>query len=267
MADIKLYVMDNGSMIGPRHFIVSTFGPDGKPDMAPTIETPFYTCLVDHPDGKILFDCACHMDEARQNPFILQGMKATGKCSEENTPMATLAKLGVKPEDIKYVVASHLHADHSGYIDKFPNAEIVVAEQEFTNSVKEYALGISRSEPDIKYWIDCKLKWKLIPAEPKVSELLPGVDIINFGPGHNHGMLGMEVHLKKDGNIIICGDCIYNSENIGPNGVDPGMILDPDGYHKTIEYILKKAKEDNAQFWMGHDQKQHDEICAKGVYE
>jgi carboxyl-terminal processing protease len=35
-------------------------------------------------------------------------------------------KIGLTPDDIKYVVVGHLHLDHGGNVGKFPNSTIVV---------------------------------------------------------------------------------------------------------------------------------------------
>ena len=45
-----------------------------------------------------------------------------------------LQKIGLKPDDIKYVVPSHLHLDHGGNVGKFPNSTIVVQKDEIQNA-------------------------------------------------------------------------------------------------------------------------------------
>ena len=48
---------------------------------------------------------------------------------------AQLQKIGLSPDDIKYVVASHMHLDHGGNVAKFPNSTIVLQKDEI-----EYAM-------------------------------------------------------------------------------------------------------------------------------
>ena len=43
---------------------------------------------------------------------------------------AQLAKVGLKTEDIKYVVLGHMHLDHAGNMAKFPNATFVIQNDE-----------------------------------------------------------------------------------------------------------------------------------------
>ncbi|MBR2667352.1 MAG: N-acyl homoserine lactonase family protein [Oscillospiraceae bacterium] len=253
---MKAYVLKNGTLIGPRKGIID----DCPDDPSITIATPIYCVLFEHPDGYILFDAACHDDAARQSPFILNALDM----KEEEKLLNRLAEINVKPEDIKYVILSHMHADHSGYIEKFPNAEIYVSDREFRNTVKDYALGVSRSGPDVEYWISCKLNWKLIPDEEKTLELAEGITILNLGSGHSYGMLGLLAQLPKTGKILIVGDAIYTSENLGPPVKLPGIIQDPVGYQTTVDYVTDLAKKENAQIWFGHDIEQYKNFIASG---
>ena len=63
MANTKLYVLDNGRMKMDKNFMVAMHNPatvDNPNPPAEFVEFPIYTVLIDHPDGKILFDTACH---------------------------------------------------------------------------------------------------------------------------------------------------------------------------------------------------------------
>ena len=40
-----------------------------------------------------------------------------------------LAKIDVKPEQIKYVGISHYHADHTGQIASFPKATLLIGQR------------------------------------------------------------------------------------------------------------------------------------------
>lgn len=52
--------------------------------------------------------------------------------------MEQLKRIGIAPEDIRYVVLSHLHSDHTGAIGRFPHATHVVQRQEY-----EYAFTLT----------------------------------------------------------------------------------------------------------------------------
>src|SRR5262245_12914912 len=68
--------------------------------------------LVKGPAGRnVLVDSGCYRDK-----FVKQiGIKDFIKPSE------TLAKLGLKPEDISDLIITHMHWDHADGMDLFPN--------------------------------------------------------------------------------------------------------------------------------------------------
>ena len=259
MSNIKGYVLDNGRLKGPKQGLVASAGPDEMN------EIQMYTILLKHPEGYVLFDSACHGDEKRMAPFMLDSVFI----NEEDRLLNRLAAIDVTPEDVNYVVLSHMHSDHTGYIECFPNAEICVSDSEFTGIVKEFALGVGVNDRDVGYWIPLKLKWKLIPDDVKTFELFDGITILNFGPGHSYGMLGMLVDFQKTGKVIIASDAIHSHENVGPPIDPPGSLVSDEGYHKTIEYIFELAKKENAAVWYGHDLDQFSGMVksTEGFYE
>ena len=256
---MQVYVLFNGVLKGGKQGMVASAGPD-----EPAV-LPVYTVLIKHPDGYVLYDAACHDEKERQDPFIFGSLHM----KEEERLLNRLAEINVTPEEIKYIVLSHMHADHSGYIEQFPNAEIYVSENEFTYSIKDYALGVSKSEGDIAFWIERKLNWKLLPDEEKIIKLLDGVTIYNFGCGHSYGMLGLLLDLPKTGKVLVVSDAVYLAENLGPPRQLPGMIQDEESYLRSLDYIETLVKDLNATIWYGHDIEQNETLIksTEGYYE
>lgn len=259
MSSIKGYVLDCGRINGPKSAIIA----DAKPDE--TQEIPVYSVFLKHPEGNVLFDAGLHRDEKRQAPFIFN----SAIVKDEDNIVKRLAGIGVSPEDINYIVLSHMHADHSGYIEKFPNAEICISEREFTYAIKDYALGTNQDSADIEYWIECKLKWKLIPDTEKEFELFPGITILNFGPGHSFGMLGLLISFEKAGKVILTADTCYMRQHIEPPRAVSGIVHNADGYNSTLDRIAELAEKENAQIWFGHDLEQFNSLTksTEGFYE
>jgi glyoxylase-like metal-dependent hydrolase (beta-lactamase superfamily II) len=257
---MKLYILENGKLVGPKTNSVA----DADPTEMQT--APIWSALIRHEDGLLLLDAGCHTDEKRQHPMIFKDFSMRPEDRMENR----LAALGVSPADICGVVVSHLHADHSGYLELFKNAEFFVHEDEFTQRVKRYALddASAGSNGDIAFWISLGLKWTLIPRDEPERELLPGVRILNFGPGHSFGMLGLLLELPKTGKILIAGDAVYNRENVGPPVRLPGNLCDREGFIRTVERIVLRAKDEGAMLWYGHDEAQFAELIksTEGCY-
>jgi len=81
---------------------------------------PIYTYLIEHPKGLVLVDTGQSYAMRDENTVM----------EEQDTIINKLAVLGYKPDDIKYVVMSHLHLDHSGYMNDFPNSTFIVRKEE-----------------------------------------------------------------------------------------------------------------------------------------
>ncbi|MBM7705888.1 glyoxylase-like metal-dependent hydrolase (beta-lactamase superfamily II) [Chryseomicrobium aureum] len=273
----KLYVMDNGRMRMDKNWMIAMHNPATITNpTAPTefVEFPVYTVLIDHPEGKILFDTAC-------NPNSMGPEGRWGQATQQMFPIDMpeacylhnrLGELGVHPKDIKYVVASHLHLDHAGCLELFTNAQIIVHEDEFNGTLQTYARNQKEGAyvwGDIDAWIKNNLQWNTIKRSEDRLQLLPGVEVLNFGSGHAWGMLGLRIDMPETGGIILASDAIYTAESFGPPVKPPGILYDSVGYNATVERIRKLAKETNSQVWFGHDANQFANFrkSTEGYYE
>ncbi|NLM21668.1 MAG: N-acyl homoserine lactonase family protein [Peptococcaceae bacterium] len=256
---MKLYVMVNGIATGmPREALVSSGAPLDPNDV---VSIPTTTYLIDHPDGLVLYDTGW----TQRSPH-------KGAIHSEKNIVDCLAKLGVRPSDIKYVICSHLHLDHAGCLEFFKDSVILVSESEFTNVAKLYMLdqlGPHYVKKDIEEWIRIGLKWRLIGDEGKVVDFLDGIKILSYGPGHSFGMLALLVQLSKTGNVILTSDAIYCRRNLGPPIRLPGVIRDSEGCEQIIKNLIQRAQDYNAQLWYGHDMEQFKALKKfdQGYYE
>ncbi|WP_152985592.1 AhlS family quorum-quenching N-acyl homoserine lactonase [Brevibacillus choshinensis] len=277
MSKSKLFVLDTGRMQMDKGFMVAMHNPASVLNPNPPaefVEFPVYAVLIDHPDGKILFDTGCNpegMGEKGRWPKGVQQLFPLAM-SEECYLINRLAQLRVRPEDIKYVVASHLHLDHAGCLEMFTNATIIVHENELSNTMKTYAINKDMGAyvwADIDAWVKNGLNWKTIRPKDEEVQLVDGVKILNFGAGHAWGMLGLHVELPGSGGIILASDAVYSAENYGPPIKIPGIIYDSVGFTSTVERIKAYAERTNSQVWFGHDNDQFAKFIksTEGFYE
>jgi len=238
------------------------------------IEFPIYAVYVDHPDGKIVFDTGCNPNamgpngrwpEPTQNAFPFIG-------GEECYLPHRLEQLNVGPDDIRYVVVSHLHLDHAGCLEYFRKSQIIVHDDELSGALKLYAmhqrLGAYIWE-DIDAWIRNELHWWPVQRDEGDLPLVDGVTILNFGSGHAFGMLGLHVQLPETGGVILASDAIYCSQNYGPPVKPSGILYDSLGYLRTVERIRRLAGATKSQVWFGHDAEQFATLIksTEGYYE
>jgi glyoxylase-like metal-dependent hydrolase (beta-lactamase superfamily II) len=234
------------------------------------VEIPVCAYLLEISKGYILYDTGCHEREATieadadtPSPYVF----SPGQLLPER-----LIKLGVSPEDVKYVVISHLHCDHAGYLYLFRNAEVIVADAEFTGAMRLYGLRGFGAGPyktqDFDAFLNNVTNWRLLENDETEFEICPGVTAVNFGAGHAFGMLGFFIELPKSGNLLLCSDALYRSDNLGPPIKPPGLIYDSLGYVRSANFIARYAKKHNAKIIFGHDTQQFTElISGGGVFE
>src|SRR5881396_1492883 len=126
-AGMRLYAFSSGALTVPKNFLQA-----GAP--ATQVQVPVGFFVVRHPKGNVLFDTG-------NNDRIITDDKYWGTWMGMN-PVRTpdvaidtqLAKIGLKPDDIKYVVVGHMHLDHGGNIAKFPKSMLVVQKDEIRNA-------------------------------------------------------------------------------------------------------------------------------------
>ena len=88
---------------------------------------PYFFFLVEHPDGRVLFDTGAH---PKWKGSDAEGGGIAVVVGEDDDVVSRLSTLEVRPEEIEHVVVSHLHFDHAGGLQFFPHATVYVQETE-----------------------------------------------------------------------------------------------------------------------------------------
>jgi glyoxylase-like metal-dependent hydrolase (beta-lactamase superfamily II) len=227
-----------------------------NPDVKPRWFTvPFMMVIIKHPEaGWILWDMGSRVDSAESWPkHITALLKYEG--TEEHRIERQLAKLGLKPEDISYVILSHLHMDHSGNIHTFKDtAEFFVSKAEMKHAS---ALVMNSTDPASYGWYikeDVLCPVKKYHYIERDTEIFPGITLITLA-GHTPGGLGCILELES-GTKILTGDSVYVEQTF--NGVLPGILEDTTAYHESIRKIKDYQKEYGAEIWFAHDPKQYE---------
>src|SRR5678815_2129968 len=106
MPDVRVHALCTGYIELDRASMVSDLAP-GQPWTVPVM-----SFLVDHPRGRLLFDTGVHC-QARIDPVGRLGAervkRLTVKSGEGDDVVPQLARLGLQPDDVRYVANSHLH--------------------------------------------------------------------------------------------------------------------------------------------------------------
>jgi len=99
-----------------------------------SLTTPVPVYLIEHPEGVVLVDTGLNHTFVK-NPEEygaphLAGMVEGANIKDGQDTISQLASAGYEPDDVDYVVLTHLHFDHTGYIDEFPDAEFIIQQEE-----------------------------------------------------------------------------------------------------------------------------------------
>ncbi|WP_313804704.1 N-acyl homoserine lactonase family protein [Sphingobium sp.] len=118
---------------------------------------------------------------------VTRRLKVNGTRGGHQALREELAKEGLKPEDIQYIILTHLHFDHADNLDLFPDACVVVQRAELMAAIDPVP------SQRIYYWrstIDNLLARKR-PGQLRLVEgdtdLLPGIRLL-YVPSHTEGM-------------------------------------------------------------------------------
>lgn len=226
-------------------------------------ESPISCFLIENDNGLVLFDTGAHPDAMTERWDAENRRKTPVEFTGNDFILENLNSLGYSPDDVKYVVLSHLHEDHAGCLEYFHRSKILVSEVELAQTMKLYAINKNMAayiRNDIQKWLEADLDWVTIPEDEKEVDLLDGIQIFNFGAGHTFGMLGMMVSMPKEGNFIFASDTINTAENYGYPIRYPGCAYDSRGYMKTVEQIHKLAEKYHASVLFGHDGEQFRQV-------
>jgi N-acyl homoserine lactone hydrolase len=252
--DIKLYAFSSGALTLGKGALVN------MAPMEPQIQVPVGFYVIRHPKGNVLFDTG-NNDKIITDPSYWGA--AFGALKPVNTPDVAidtqLLKIGLKPDDITYVVVSHLHLDHGGNVGKFPNSTLVVQKTEIRNAFwpepgtgGPYMVGdvLPLRSPNT----DNPNIHKMIQLEGDLDLFGDGTLVIKRWVAHTPGSQMMTVRLKNTGLIILTGDNVYLRENVEKN-TPPNIVLaySPTGFFTAFEWIRHMMATEKANFFTAHD--------------
>jgi 4-pyridoxolactonase len=253
MADTKVYLLDGGTLVIDGFHVFWNRGPAGE------VRFPVYSVLIEHNDGRYIFDTGYDYDHVmRVLPFEkpLQ--------TPEQSLVGQLNKLGLKPQDINYVVNSHYHFDHCGGNKHFTTACTVchAKELEACSCPQPFEhLGYS----DLSFYPELAKKGgKAPPSDPVLDmytptfETLQGDQEIAKGlwlfetPGHTAGHYSLMVELAHRRPILFTADACYSKKNLDMMCIS-SFHLDPVANLKSMQRLKDLAAKHDAELFFSHD--------------
>jgi N-acyl homoserine lactone hydrolase len=204
-----------------------------------------YSCyLVKHGDDYLLWDTGHAMTAPNVAPKV--------------SVVDQLAKIDVKPEQIKYVGISHYHADHTGQVASFPKSTVLIGKGDW-DAISSPKPPQGANFKPFESWIKGEGKLEALTLDKDVFE--DGSVIVLRTPGHTPGHSSLLVKLPQTGAVVLVGDAIHFRENYDAFGV-PAFNYDRAQTLASMERIKKITENIKGKIIIQHDARDVDKLPA-----
>lgn len=196
-----------------------------RPDIKESLCTQFFFwCIMDEKEGPILVDQSF-------TQRCLDDMKIPYQVKEG--PLELLDRIGVRPEDVRHVILSHLHWDHYAGDEFYPNARYHVHQKEleyvtgplmrFTTYAQHYNFKA------IEHLLHLHFSGRVHLIQDEREEICEGITCLRTG-GHTPGLMSVAVE-TTGGTKVICSDVVPRYRNISE--------MTPCGIHYDVTEALQ----------------------------
>jgi glyoxylase-like metal-dependent hydrolase (beta-lactamase superfamily II) len=217
-------------------------------------EIPVPWFLIRHPQGNVVIDggnaVEAAIDKRGHWGAVVDAydpiMAVSDNCVDQ------LKMIDISPHNVRFVVQSHLHLDHTGAIGRFPKATHIVQRAEYDYAMKPHwfaAGAYIRADFDRP-----GLSWKFLGGEYTDNFDLFGDGTVRmiFTPGHSPGHQSFLVTLPKTGPVLLTIDAAYTMDH-WENKALPGLVNSSSDAADSVEKLRRIAKDTGAMVVTGHD--------------
>jgi N-acyl homoserine lactone hydrolase len=241
VSDVRLYVLDTG-IIESSDFAM--WSPNAGPGVERAMTVRSY--LVVHPHGTLIWDTGI-ADEIAGTPAgrrIIDSIvfKVPRRLRDQ------LEALGVDPGTIDYLGLSHLHVDHVGNLELFPDSTVLLQEAEYAAGFGPDAEALTLI-PETYAALD-RNRVRTVSGDHDLFG--DGSVVLTALPGHTPGHQGLLVVLRETGPVLIAGDIAYTEPDYQESAVRP-LNVDLEASRRSIELAKALERDRGATVWLHHD--------------
>ena len=196
---------------------------------------PLGAFALEHPtEGIVLVDTGFHPVD---NLGTLHRTLFRERLAPEWSIPVQLRGLGLDPSDVRHVVMTHLHYDHTSGAAQFAGATFHVSRREWD----AFHSGNPTLQGYMRHHLDDRWDWRLLDLDPAADAdpFAHGLDLFDDGtltlvstPGHTKGHLSIVL----DDDTLIVGDAAYSRETIERDW-QPLICPDPPTFHRTLAHL------------------------------
>lgn len=219
------------------------------------VHVPSLVFLIEHSSGLILFDTGYgdHFFHASQSfPYRLYRMTTPVTYSKEKSIVQQLKSKGIDPTQIKQIVLSHFHGDHTGGLLDFPQAKIICSKKgwddvkDLTGVAAVKKAYLPKTIPNdfdtrarfIEQTKEIALSDEYAPFEKGFDVFGDGSIIAVFLEGHAKGQFGLLID-----HVFLCADAAWSKAAIRtkklPSKLTKLIIPSWDDYIQTFDQLTE----------------------------
>jgi len=218
---------------------------------------PIWVWVIEHPDGLIVIDtgensATKQLDKylSEENEIMKYFFRHSAKFAVEETDELNyqFQKVNLKLGDVKLVVLTHLHLDHTDGLKFFTRQEVIVGSQEF----KRANGNMPTTYP--KWFNPNKVDYRKdrIDIFNQAYSITSSEDLLYIPtPGHTIGHSSV-VFKTDDFDIIFAGDTSYNQEQV-IKGELAGISSDYKKSRQTYKQLIDYATRRKTIYLPSHD--------------
>ena len=220
---------------------------------------PIYVWVIEHPEGLIVIDTGIPAEANKRiwfPPFMpLVQRAAIFDMTPDQEVGPQLGQLGFSPDDVRWVVLTHLHQDHDGGLHHFPKAEFIVSRREW-----EAAIGFQgRMNGYLNQRWPTWFQPRLVDFDQTSFGSFTGTHALTKSgdvhlvptPGHSPGHMSVVLN-EGDLSIIFAGDTSY-SEDLLMAGKTDGIGVDLQGQQDSHKKIIAYVEQNSSVYLPSHD--------------
>jgi glyoxylase-like metal-dependent hydrolase (beta-lactamase superfamily II) len=236
---VQLYAMTCGWITMPLGLALE--GEEG------TIRVPVPCFLIDHPEGKVLFDSGLHTRTQTEADAYLGPMASLFqidfKPGEEVA--GRLEQLEIEVGEIRYLISSHLHFDHAGGNAQIPDACVVIQRREWEAGHDPEMIRAGGYNP-----ADYDLGHEVMQIDGEYDLLGDGSVVCIPTYGHTAGHQSVQVQLAR-GKVLLAGDACYLRRTLEQLHL-AAVLYDREQEIQTLEK-LRALESKGVRVYVGHD--------------
>jgi glyoxylase-like metal-dependent hydrolase (beta-lactamase superfamily II) len=232
---------------------------------------PIFAFVIEHPEGLIVVDTGETARAATPgyfpwwHPYYRFGVREWVQSQEEIGPQ--MRAIGLNPNDVRWVLLTHMHTDHAGGLAHFPKAEHVLSQREFSDT-RGFGGQVQGYLP--QRWPEWFKPTLFEATQDAIGPFAASHPITRAGdvrmiptPGHTPGHHSVLVSTPEQ-NYFIAGDVSYTQDLMLAQQID-GVTQDQATAKQTLAYVSQFVRATPTIYLPAHDPESLDRLTNRLV--